>query len=228
MVIFINDRPIYLIEGQARVNKKFDTIISDISMIKSLKEWRKKILIPNANDEIIMAFFKAIKEIKKFDFKSITFLVEDLEEAEKTVFDQYKIVDAAGGLVLNKENKILMIHRLNKWDFPKGKAEKGETIRETALREVEEECNIKVALIDKYYISYHTYLHKNQRVLKRTYWYQMQLISDINMAPQKDEGIDDVRWMNTAEMYKALHKSYPSILNVVKKMMNQELSFSKG
>lgn len=228
MVIFINDRPIFLVDNQEGVNKKFDTIISDISMIKSLKDWRKKVLIPNGTPEIITAFFKAIKEIKKFDFKSLTFLVENKEEAQQTIFDQYKIVNAAGGLVLNQENKILMIHRLGKWDLPKGKAEKGESIRETALREVEEECNIKVALIDNYYISYHTYLHKNVRVLKRTYWYQMKLISDKDMAPQKDEGIDDVRWMDAAKMYKVLYKSYPSIQNVVKNMLNQELSFSKG
>lgn len=228
MVIFINDRPIYLVDGQPETNKKFDTIISDISMIKGLKEWRKKVLIPNANNQLITAFFKTIKEIKKFDFKSLTFYVDDIELAKTAIFEEYKIVNAAGGLVLNNESKILMIHRLGKWDLPKGKAEKGETIRETALREVEEECNVKVSLIDKYYISYHTYLHKNQRVLKRTYWYQMNLISDANMAPQENEGIDDVRWMNASEMYKALHKSYPSILNVAKNMLCQELSFSKG
>ncbi|WP_341227224.1 NUDIX domain-containing protein [uncultured Arcticibacterium sp.] len=228
MVIFINDRPIHLVDGQEGVNKKFDTIISDIGMISGLKEWRKKVLIPDAKAEILTAFFRAIKEIKKFDFKSVTFLVNNIEDAKETIFAEYKIVNAAGGLVLNKENKILMIHRLGKWDFPKGKAEKGETIRETALREVEEECNVKVALIDKYYISYHTYLHKNQRVLKRTYWYEMRLISDAHMAPQENEGIDDVKWMNASEMYKALFKSYPSILNVAKNMLSQELSFSKG
>jgi hypothetical protein len=40
---------------------------------------------------------------------------------------KHTIIYAAGGLVLNQNNQLLIIYRLGKWDFPKGKIEKGET-----------------------------------------------------------------------------------------------------
>ena len=49
---------------------------------------------------------------------------------------------AAGGLVTNENNELLMIFRRGKWDLPKGKLDKGETIEECAIREVEEETGI--------------------------------------------------------------------------------------
>ena len=52
------------------------------------------------------------------------------------------LIKAAGGLVYNQENKLLMIFRNGKWDLPKGKLEEGESIENCAIREVEEECGI--------------------------------------------------------------------------------------
>ena len=49
---------------------------------------------------------------------------------------RYEDIKAAGGVVFNANDEVLLIYRRGKWDFPKGKAEKGETIEETALREV--------------------------------------------------------------------------------------------
>ena len=54
----------------------------------------------------------------------------------------FKIIYAAGGLVENKNEEYLFIHRLDKWDLPKGKVEKDENYDEAAIREVEEECGI--------------------------------------------------------------------------------------
>ena len=50
---------------------------------------------------------------------------------------------AAGGLVTNKHNELLMIFRRAKWDLPKGKLDEGESIEACAVREVEEETGIK-------------------------------------------------------------------------------------
>jgi len=36
---------------------------------------------------------------------------------------------AAGGLVTNENNELLMIFRRGKWDLPKGKADEGETVK---------------------------------------------------------------------------------------------------
>ena len=54
----------------------------------------------------------------------------------------YKIIEAAGGLVFNDKNKILMIFRNGKWDLPKGKLEIGEQIQDGAIREVKESVEL--------------------------------------------------------------------------------------
>jgi 8-oxo-dGTP pyrophosphatase MutT (NUDIX family) len=228
MVLFINDRPVHLIKNFSSKQKNYGTVILDFSKQNNIKEWRKKVLYPNATNENIVEFFKSIKTIKKFGFKSLTFVVEDIESAKQAIFDQYELLDAAGGVVLNENKHVLMIYRLGVWDLPKGKAENGETIQETAQREVEEECSIEVSLRKEFYISYHTYLHKNRRVLKRTYWYNMDLVSDANMAPQKEENIEKIKWMNRKQMHKAMLLTYSSIQNVLDHVLSQELNFSKG
>ncbi len=40
-------------------------------------------------------------------------------------------------------DEILMIFRRGKWDLPKGKLDKGESLEACALREVEEETGLK-------------------------------------------------------------------------------------
>ena len=67
---------------------------------------------------------------------------EDIKKVWKRFKKPFKDVRAAGGLVENSEGAFLFIFRNGKWDLPKGKMEKGEKKKETALREVEEECGI--------------------------------------------------------------------------------------
>ena len=50
----------------------------------------------------------------------------------------------AGGVVLNKNKDILIVNqRGNSWSLPKGHVESGETLLETAKREIYEESGIK-------------------------------------------------------------------------------------
>lgn len=228
MIIFINDRPLKFIEKKnfnPASADDYQTRIISSKKVRDIEEWKKRVLVLDANNAFLADFFKAIKELKKFSFKSATFVVSSVPEAYATLSKQYKIVDAAGGIVLNKNGELLMIYRRNKWDLPKGKSEKGETIIETAEREVEEECGIQVKVIDDYFVSYHTYTHKNERVLKRTYWYKMSLISDKDMKPQIEEEIEEIRWMNRSQMHKALQDSYPSIAQVINETLSQRLHF---
>jgi len=62
---------------------------------------------------------------------------------------------SCGCIIFNNDNKVLLIHMLGgHWSYPKGHVEKGETEKETALREVKEETNIDCKIIDGYrYIS---------------------------------------------------------------------------
>ena len=54
-------------------------------------------------------------------------------------------VSSSGGVVLNHEGQVLILRRKQEgtWVLPKGKMEPGETIAQTALREVEEETGLK-------------------------------------------------------------------------------------
>jgi 8-oxo-dGTP pyrophosphatase MutT (NUDIX family) len=51
--------------------------------------------------------------------------------------DKKRII-AAGGLVFNDRNELLMIYRRGFWDLPKGKLDPGERIEACAIREVQE------------------------------------------------------------------------------------------
>jgi len=59
---------------------------------------------------------------------------------------------SCGGVVYKIENSIklfLVVHmQLGHWTFPKGHVEKGESEEETAIREIKEETNIDVRLLD--------------------------------------------------------------------------------
>lgn len=127
----------------------------------------------------------------------------------------YKIIKAAGGLVKNADGKFLFIQRLGKWDLPKGKLEKGETVQDGAVREVEEECGIsEVKITDHIIDTYHTYHLKGKRILKRTYWYEMKYGGSESLIPQGEEGITEAVWLNAERAEVALTDSYASIVKV--------------
>lgn len=140
----------------------------------------------------------------------------NLEELMEEFARCFKRIDAAGGVVFNSDGKILVIHRLGVWDLPKGKAEKGESMEETALREVEEECAIAPLEIVKPLTStYHTYRLKEKMILKKTYWYQMKYKGNGNPKPQAEEDITQALWMPATDMEKVNQNTYASIKEVL-------------
>lgn len=141
---------------------------------------------------------------------SLQITTENYEELKDFIKGQFKLVKAAGGLIRKKE-KLLMIYRLKKWDLPKGKKESGERYPETAVREVQEECNITVKLKEKICTTWHTYTMNKNNMLKRTKWYAMTVNDDSKMKPCLEEDIEELRWMTQKEVYHALENSYKSI-----------------
>lgn len=136
----------------------------------------------------------------------------------------YKLVVAAGGLVRNPKNKILFIFRNKKWDLPKGKAEPGELIEETALREVKEECGIHhLILISPLAETYHTYGPKGSRRLKKTWWYKMYS-DEMDLIPQKEEGITKIKWVKEEKLEKIFMNTFPSIIDVVEADLQREFT----
>lgn len=129
----------------------------------------------------------------------------------------FKVIEAAGGLVKNKKGEYLFIFRNGKWDLPKGKIEKGEGIKEAAIREVEEECGIGKLKIGKDLEStYHTYVQDGKSILKRTYWFEMTSEDESKLVPQTEEGITDVKWLSKSDLQQVCENTYESIKEVIK------------
>ena len=164
------------------------------------------------------------KELKDFinhfdsreEIKSAFVYHHDLDELLEVFSKCFKVIEAAGGVVKNFESKILFIHRLGVWDLPKGKAEKGESIEETALREVEEECSITPLTITKALEpTYHTYWLKSKLILKKTYWFEMKYDGNDIPKPQEEEDISLAEWLSNNNLDKVYQNTYPSILEVL-------------
>lgn len=126
----------------------------------------------------------------------------DIDQLWADFGNYFKKIDAAGGIVMNLENKILFIHRLGKWDLPKGKIEPGESREVAAVREVEEECGISdLQLKDFINSTYHIYTDRDgKKILKTTYWFEMFYAGTETPIPQIEEGINEVGWKNEEQI----------------------------
>lgn len=157
-------------------------------------------------------FKKLVKRIYNGERLYIHLYHKNAEKLESFLRQKIKVVEAAGGLVYNKNKDILFIRRNKKWDLPKGKIEKGETYREAAVREVMEETGIKDLVIQSYLTTtYHIFTRNNKFKLKVTYWYEMYSEYEGELIPQQNEGIKKVKWKNFEKSKKALQDSYENI-----------------
>lgn len=214
MKIFINDIPVYIL-SEKRINMKrvyglvvreFETIVPEVLV--------DDVLIMNASFEQIDALLKLMTDKKFKKVHSIFISSREKRKLIDYIKSKFKVIEAAGGIV-DKEGKLLMIYRRKVWDLPKGKLDKGETIEECAVREVEEETGVKVKIDQEIDAVWHTYIQRKKYILKKTHWYAMHCLNDSKMAPQKGEGIKKVEWMSMEEVRKALHDSYRSIRYVM-------------
>ena len=127
---------------------------------------------------------------------------------------------AAGGLVTNENNELLMIYRRGKWDLPKGKLDDGESIEECAVREVAEETGINnVTLGELIGLTYHEYYDKwqNSDAIKETHWYAMKVIGSPTPVPQAEEHIEKIIWANDEAIQHCLKNSYKNIEDIIGK-----------
>lgn len=136
------------------------------------------------------------------------------QEAWEVLESFTQAVAAAGGLVYNDQQELLMIQRLGRWDLPKGKMEVGEEPAGTALREVSEECGIpekELQLGGFCDHSYHIYPRGGALQLKTTYWYYLKTSFSAALEPQQEEDITQARWCDTEEIAQNLQESYGNI-----------------
>lgn len=213
MIIFVSNIPVHILEKTKAADHP--QVIDLKKNIVTFSEITGSPLIRNATHRGILHFMEFLQGNSGSELKEVFFIVKDRGRFRKYLKKKLQFVKAAGGVVENHSGRVLMMKRLGFWDLPKGKAEKGEKPEITAIREVEEECNITVFAERKLVTTWHTYFQKGKLVIKRTKWYRMKLISDAKMTPQTEEGIEELVWMGPEEVTKALEMSYRSIIYVM-------------
>ncbi|WP_407430262.1 NUDIX hydrolase [Arcticibacter sp.] len=142
-------------------------------------------------------------------------LVDNAKEYFKKLRKAYLVIKAAGGIVSTPDLEYLFIFRKGKWDLPKGKLDEGEKTRSAAVREVEEECGIKVErLLDKLANTWHVYEERGEIIFKKTSWYRMEAPKQ-KLIPQLEEDITDARWMSKDDFGLIQMNTYPTISNIL-------------
>lgn len=143
----------------------------------------------------------------------VPIIFEDIESLN--IFSKnYSVIHAAGGVVKNCKSEILMIYRLGKWDFPKGKVEASESVRAAALREVAEETGLHdIEILSELPNTYHTYILNGKKILKITHWFSMHCEDKSELKPQVEEDITRAVWLKHSEVGTKLETSYKSLKN---------------
>ncbi|CAL67645.1 NUDIX hydrolase [Christiangramia forsetii] len=186
--VFVNDIPI-IVSTQKEIGENYTSY--------PLKKVRLK---------------KVVKKIIKGKLAYVNLYHHDESKLLKLLLRKMRVVTAAGGMVVNKNKEILFIYRNNRWDLPKGKTEKNESIQNSAIREVEEETGVQGLEITRFITcTYHVFKRKGKLRLKETYWYEMHTEYDGELVPEVKEGIKKAKWKNFKKSQKALKKSYANI-----------------
>ncbi|WP_245869948.1 NUDIX hydrolase [Pedobacter ginsengisoli] len=173
----------------------------------------KKIQQIDIQDFDFEIFYKNLARVSGKDY---ILLDADPKKLFKKIKKSCELIKAAGGLVKNAKGNYLFIFRNKKWDLPKGKVEKDEKMKDAALREVEEECGVKIYTNDeKLCKTYHVYSLDTRLVLKKTNWYSMTVKGEPKLIPQKEEGITKASWLSKLELNQVLKNTYPSIVQVL-------------
>ncbi len=155
---------------------------------------------------------RIIKKINNGELMFVNLYHKDEQKLLKHLFKKLPVVTAAGGLVFNDKREILFIYRNKRWDLPKGKVEKGETLEESAIREVMEETGIRDLKVTSFLKeTYHIFRRKDKLKIKVTHWYEMFSDYKGELVPETSEGIKKVKWKDLEKSQKALTKSYSNI-----------------
>ncbi len=221
MIIFFDDRPIKIL----RTNRiavedtvQFDQII-DLRLSKfNIEMLSGHILFLNSTGSIAVQIMRSLEKAIPKELLSITMATREKSLIEEKVRDMYKVIKAAGGIVI-KDDKWLFMYRRKKWDLPKGKLDKSEKSRAAAVREIEEETGVKSVITDKICTTWHIYTDNNNRILKKTKWFVLDCMDDSNLMPQEEEQIEQLEWLTPYDAKKVLINSFSSIRYVVATLM---------
>ena len=198
--VYFNDKPLFLCDN---VDETLQPYIHHDDAV----------FIDELNSHTIKSM---IHEMEQPEVHAGVFYHPDLAELKKAFYKKFTLVIASGGLVQNEKKEILLIFRRGKWDLPKGKLDKGETLEDCAVREVEEETGLqKVKLVAPLTITYHTYHEGTRFILKESHWYNMKATGDQKLVPQTEEDIHEIKWVKADDLSKYRKNAFPSVVDVL-------------
>lgn len=111
-----------------------------------------------------------------------------------------KLIHVAVGVVIDRDKRVLIalrgehLHMGNRWEFPGGKVELGETVEQALVRELREEIGISVSAVEPLMVVEHDYPEKS---VKLDVWW----VREFAGKPQGCEG-QQVLWVSAAELDK--------------------------
>tara|TARA_B100000029_G_scaffold516335_2_gene628810 strand:+ start:1807 stop:2235 length:429 start_codon:yes stop_codon:yes gene_type:complete len=130
---------------------------------------------------------------------------------------------SAGGVVwrrsgLTTEIVLGYVAKENRWGLPKGTTEEGETLVETALREVQEETGLLVELGEKIGVIEYWFTSNQKRFHKCVHHWLMQPAQGDFL--NRDYEFDEVTWKPITEAYSLLtFETEKEILEKAEKML---------
>jgi len=158
-----------------------------------------------------------IHEMRQAKVHAGIFVHKPLETLKKAFWKKFILIHAGGGLVRNEKGEILFIFRRGKWDLPKGKLDKGETLEQCAVREVGEETGLRDIRLDgPLLVTWHTYDESGKHFLKETHWFSMSTRGDQTLMPQAEEQITELKWVGADGLEAVVKETFPSIVDVIK------------
>ncbi len=196
--VFFNDRAIFLDDSIPDMTKVGGDYVCAFENITDLKPQVRQFLEPDKAGNLYIFH-------------------DDQESLFRTFSQCFRNIPAAGGLVRNPAGEVLVIFRKGKWDLPKGKKEDEESIEQTAVREVEEECGLKGIEIREFLRStYHIYGEPRNLILKKTDWFSMIYAGSSEPKPATKEGITEIRWIRSTEVDEVCANTYPAIEEIIR------------
>ncbi|HEV8671132.1 MAG TPA: NUDIX hydrolase [Candidatus Limnocylindria bacterium] len=128
-----------------------------------------------------------------------------------------RTASAAGGVVMRgagDDAEVVLAGRTSDgtWVFPKGTPDPGESIEETALREVREETGLDVSIVVPIGVVDYWFAVPGERVHKFVHFFLMRAVGgDVS---RHDREYDDVRWVAVRDARRTLSfETYREILD---------------
>jgi uracil-DNA glycosylase len=112
---------------------------------------------------------------------------------------------SSGAVVASPEGEILLLRRTDEeiWCLPKGTVERGETLEQTAIREVREETGLRVKLLRPLHeVRYSFYWPPARANYDKTVTYFLAKPTGGRLVPEP--GFEEARWVTRAEAMRLL------------------------